>query len=103
MDKITALEKAKKFTDITVDRFNPSKVFLYGSFANGNYNEFSDIDIAVVVKKLDQGYMDALFSLWTLRWDIETMIEPTLFVEGQDPSGFLEYIEKYGELLFSAN
>ena len=103
MDKVEALKKARDFTKLTVDKLNPVKVFLYGSFANGNWHKYSDIDVAVVVKELEQDYMDTVFMLWKLRRDIDTMIEPKLFVVGQDPSGFLEYIEKYGELLYSAN
>ena len=103
MDKIEAVAKATAFAQLTVDKLHPVKVFLYGSFANGNWHEYSDIDVAIVVKELEHDYMQTVFMLYNLRWDVDTLIEPKLFIEGNDPSGFLEYIEKYGELLYSAN
>ena len=103
MDKITALEKAKVYTKLAVELLQPVKVFLYGSFANGNWHEYSDIDIAFVVKKLDNGYLETLTMLYNLTWQVDNIIEPSLFIEGKDSSGFLEYIEKYGELLYKEN
>ena len=100
MDKSEALNITKNFGLLIKDKFNPCKVFLFGSYANNTFNENSDIDVAVIVKTLDGDYLNNLKSLYKLRKQINLLIEPVLFVEGKDPSGFLEYIEKNGELAF---
>jgi predicted nucleotidyltransferase len=101
MDKNEALKITKEFALLIKDILNPSKVFLYGSYANNQYHENSDIDIAVIVNKLDGNYLTNLSLLYKLRKQINLSIEPVLFIEGKDPSGFLEYIEKTGELAYS--
>jgi len=101
MDKNEALKITKEFALLIKDILNPSKVFLYGSYANNQYHENSDIDIAVIVNRLDGNYLTNLSLLYKLRKQINLSIEPVLFIEGKDPSGFLEYIEKTGELAYS--
>jgi predicted nucleotidyltransferase len=103
MDKNDAIKKAKVFSELIKSDFNPSKVFLYGSYANGNWNEDSDIDIAVVVNSLQLDYIASLSLLYKLRRNIDILIEPVLFIEGKDPSGFLAEIEKNGKLIYSIN
>ena len=101
MDKNEALKKTKDYALLIRDKFNPLKVFLFGSYADNNYNENSDIDIAVVVSDLNGDYLTNLNQLYKLRKQIDISIEPVLFIEGKDPSGLLDYIEKYGELAYS--
>ena len=103
MDKITALEKAKAFTKLATKHIKPVKVYLYGSYSKGNWHEYSDIDVAFVVKMTDEDYFETLTMLYGLTWQVDNTIEPFLFIQGKDPSGFLEDIEKYGELLYSEN
>ncbi len=69
---------------------------MYGSYASGQQREHSDIDVAVVVNKLDQDFFSYAPLLWRLRMDIDTLIEPLLFVKGKDESGFLSSIQKNG-------
>lgn len=103
MDKIEALTIAKKYSELLIESFHPSKVYLYGSFANGNWTSESDIDIAVIVRTLQYDYLKSLNLLYRLRREINDNIEPVLFIEGRDPSGFLESILINGELLYSVN
>jgi predicted nucleotidyltransferase len=103
MDKNEALTIAKKYSDLLIESFHPSKVYLYGSFANGNWTSESDIDIAIVVRSLQYDYLKSLNLLYKLRREIDCNIEPVLFIESRDPSGFLESILKNGELLYSKN
>jgi len=103
MDKKEAIEKVKKFSELIREDFKPVKVFLYGSYANGNWNSDSDIDVAVIVKSLSSDYLLSLNLLYKLRRKIDTLIEPILFIEGKDPSGFLSDIKSKGELIYSDN
>ncbi len=50
MDKKTALEIVKKYIDFLKDnKFNIQKAYIFGSYAKGNFNEDSDIDLAIVM------------------------------------------------------
>ncbi|MCX6146521.1 MAG: nucleotidyltransferase domain-containing protein [Candidatus Kapabacteria bacterium] len=103
MDKDEALKIVKNYTDLLIENFKPSKIYLYGSFANGNWSSDSDIDVAVVVKSLKLDYLQSLSLLYKIRREINSNIEPTLFIEGKDPSGFLENIINTGEIIYSSN
>jgi predicted nucleotidyltransferase len=103
MDKRKAIKIAQDFAMLIKDKINPSKVFLYGSYANDTFHENSDIDIAIIVKKLNGDYLSNLNMLYKLRRQINIFIEPVIFIEAQDPSGFLEYIEKNGVLAYFNN
>ncbi|MGN6541665.1 MAG: nucleotidyltransferase domain-containing protein [Ginsengibacter sp.] len=43
--------KIQEVTDIIVEEIQPEKVFLFGSYASGNADKNSDLDIIVVVNK----------------------------------------------------
>ncbi len=78
----------------------PQMVILYGSYARGNPHEYSDIDIAVVVKKIGRNYFNVCEKLTGLVWDIDTRIEPLLLESEADKSGFLDSILKYGKIIY---
>ena len=48
LDKTTVVNTVKHYADAVKNEFSPSAVILYGSYANGNPHEDSDIDVAVV-------------------------------------------------------
>ncbi len=71
-----------------VKRLNPYLVILFGSFATGDINEGSDIDI-LVVADFKEGFLDRIKGLM----DINTFkipIEPI----GYTPNEFKEMMEK---------
>ena len=43
-----ALREARVFAECAAERLAPAAVILYGSFARGDFNEWSDIDVLVV-------------------------------------------------------
>ena len=51
MDRDNAIRIARQYKDAISGHFNPTKVYLYGSYSKGTQREDSDIDIAVVVPK----------------------------------------------------
>ena len=57
------------------------KVYLYGSYAKGNANPDSDIDVAVIVPT----YGDRKFEISALLWrdtrEVSFLIEPVLMAE----------------------
>ena len=84
---------------------NPVSVILFGSYVNGNPHEWSDIDIAVLVKNIEgEDWYNSRILLQKIRWreDNFTDIEPHLLDESNDPSGFVEHVIKTGEVVYQA-
>jgi len=99
-DKTTALNNAKKYAILIGEKINPLKIILYGSYANGNHNVNSDIDIAVIVENIPDNYLELAIMLNKLTRTIDNRIEPLLLEENDDRSGFLSTIISKGITLF---
>jgi uncharacterized protein len=103
MDKNAVIEKVAQYANLVCNYFPVKKVILYGSYAKGTAKEYSDIDVAVVVDKIEGDFLEAETRLFNLTHDIETSIEPVLFEDGDtDTGGFFEEIQKTGEVIYSA-
>jgi len=96
MDKTTALEHAKRYAGLVCKEVSPCRVFLFGSLANGNFNENSDIDIAVVKDFLDDNYWELTKKLNRLTRNIDNRIEPVLLQPQDNQSGFLSTVLRSG-------
>lgn len=83
MDKEQALKLAKRYKEMVAEKLPLKAVYLYGSYSKGNYTEDSDIDIAVVVDKLNDNFFEDTPLLWKLRRKISTLIEPVLLTEDE--------------------
>lgn len=61
---------------------NLCDIYLYGSYARGDYNTESDIDIVAIVKGERQELQDQLKKIWDvvsdLELDYEVIISPTV-------------------------
>ena len=80
MDKKDALNIAVKYADAVKSKYNYVKIILFGSYAKGNFNENSDIDIAVILKDYNN-LIDIQLDLMRLRRKIDSRIEPHPFRE----------------------
>ena len=58
---------------------NLHSLYLYGSYANGNFNKDSDIDIAVVADGFTGDVVEDTFMLMKIRRNIDKRIEPHPF------------------------
>ena len=92
MDKKEIDKKLKKYVSLIREEYSPKKIVLYGSYARGNYTEYSDIDVAVIVEEIKGDFLELITRLYKLRRNIDTKIEPVLLEENNDRSGFLESI-----------
>ena len=79
MDKKQALLIARKYINVVKDFYPIQKALLFGSFAKGNYNEHSDIDIAIIFKQIDD-VIQRQIELMKLRRAIDLRIEPHPFI-----------------------
>ena len=97
MTKNEAIEIAKRFKNLIDGKIEYDRVYLYGSYAKGEDRKFSDIDIAVVVNSCEKNYMDLVKTLWKLRREVDTRIEPILLIKNRDITGFYDEIKRTGE------
>ncbi len=89
-DKVKeSYNRIKHFTENLIETLNPKCIILYGSFARGDFNERSDIDIIVIAKNLPENYFERTKLLYE---QIKTPvpIEPL----GYTPSEFIKMIYK---------
>ncbi|MCL1820868.1 MAG: nucleotidyltransferase domain-containing protein [Oscillospiraceae bacterium] len=102
MDKQQAISLASKFANQVLTEFSPKEIVLYGSYAKGNPNDLSDIDVAVIYDEYKDNRLESSGRLWRMAWDAEGFIEPVLLEILYDPSGFVENVRKHGIILYSA-
>ncbi len=85
------------------------RVILYGSYAEGSANEYSDIDLAIISPDVtDENFIEYLQMLTrAIPRKIEVDIEPLIFssdeYENVSPLEFLGEIKKKGKVLFEQN
>jgi len=92
----SVIEKVKQFAGIVKQAMPVKKIILYGSYARESEHPGSDIDIAVIVDRIDGDYLELSAKLFEMVRDIDVRIEPVLLNENADKSGFIESIMKYG-------
>jgi predicted nucleotidyltransferase len=109
MSKSEVKALIRAYADILIkNRFRFKQIYLFGSYATGKANEFSDIDVAVVVGRLPmgKGYLAKKTRLLQLTAGADVRIEPILLDESDlkedDISIMGEEVRKYGILVVSA-
>lgn len=95
------MNSVNQYAEAVVRTFSPEAIFLYGSYANGNARQDSDIDIAVMFEQYNDSLLDGLQGLYKLRRNIDDRIEPVLIEAHQDKSGFAKHIRQTGYLIYS--
>jgi predicted nucleotidyltransferase len=80
MDNSEAVNIARDYAVILKKNYIFSKLYLFGSYAKGNFNVDSDIDIAVVFEDYDSKD-EMQLNLMRLRRKIDSRIEPHPFRE----------------------
>lgn len=79
------------------------QIILFGSYVSGHPREDSDIDVAVVLHDVDAAdYLAILKRLCALRTPIDPMIEPHLMLETGNNGGFLQEVQRTGEVIYRA-
>ncbi len=96
MDKKEVIAKLKKFKVLLSKEMSFDKLILYGSYAKESHSADSDIDVAVVVDKIEGDFFSTRPLLWRVRREVDDRIEPVLLDKSNDPSGFLAEVMKNG-------
>ena len=103
MDKTNVIGIVRQYAELVNSAFESKKIFLFGSYAKGNYREDSDIDVAVVLKDFENA-IDIQLELMKLRRKIDSRIEPHPFREQdfEQSNPLASEILKYGQEILSA-
>ncbi len=103
MDKEKVRRLVEEYAKLVVSNMVVNKIILYGSYARGDFRKDSDIDVAVVVPRssISDDILKDMAKLFKLRRSISNDIEPVLLIDEDDPSGFLESISQYGEVVYT--
>jgi len=86
LPKDFALELVRRYKEIIAPHFDSEmKVMMFGSYANGHPHEWSDIDVAVIVPKVDKDkWMETVVSLNRAVDTVSCYIEPILLESNED-------------------
>ena len=103
MDKEKVRRLVEEYAKLVVSNMVVNKIILYGYYARGDFRKDSDIDVAVVVPRssISDDILKDMAKLFKLRRSISNDIEPVLLIDEDDPSGFLESISQYGEVVYA--
>lgn len=74
-------EKIEEYKETIVKKLKPKRIILFGSFARGDYNEGSDIDL-IVIKDWNETFLDRIKVLLELN-DQKLPIEPIGYAEDE--------------------
>jgi predicted nucleotidyltransferase len=81
MDKEAAFDSVKRYLSFLKEKdFSIRKAYIFGSYAKGNFNDDSDIDLAVVMNNLSNSYTMQV-ELMKISRKFDTRIEPHPFDE----------------------
>ena len=96
MDKNEAVSIVSRYASLLSEKVTFSQCILFGSFAKDTSNSESDIDVAIVVPASAGDFFSLRPLLWKIRRAVDDRIEPVLFTEDHDESGFLTEIRSHG-------
>lgn len=106
MDKIPVnIEHAVKqyINNLKKTNIDLQKIILFGSYVNGNYKDYSDIDIAIVSKDFSGIRYDDRIKVGkaTLKSDPRIEPHPISYEDYKSPNPFVEEILKTGIVIYN--
>lgn len=94
MGKTEAVLKARAYLSIIKGFLHVESAYLFGSYATGYARSDSDIDIGIFIDAPVDDYFAVVKMLFKARRGVDPLIEPHLFIAGNDSSGFHEEVKK---------
>ena len=102
MDQKKAINIVQQYVELIKQNYKVKQIYLFGSYAKGNAEEDSDIDVAIVLDRIGDDYLAQSTKLFQLRRKIDLRIEPVLLEFNNDISGFLYEIVSTGILIYQS-
>ncbi len=102
MDQNKIINIVKKYAELVKQNYSVNQIYLFGSYAKGNAREESDIDVAIILDKIGDDYLEQSTKLFQLRRKIDLRIEPVLLELNNDISGFLNEIQTKGIQIYQS-
>lgn len=103
-NKTMIKNKINEFIKTLEKHVSINKVILYGSWASGNPDEFSDIDLAIFSPDFGKHKLKELQLLSKLAWGIDESIEAIPYsvdqLKNDDPTNFAYNIIRNGEIIY---
>jgi predicted nucleotidyltransferase len=91
----TIIKKAAAYLSETFDR---PEIFVFGSFSNGKFTEYSDLDMALFLEDYDKySLKDFARILFYIQNHISSRIELHFFPKKNEPLTFSEHIKNTGK------
>ena len=98
MGQNDVIDSVRRYKQLVLENLGQAKVYLFGSYSKGTAREDSDIDVAVVVPKVEEDFLKTSSMLWMLTWNVNTLIEPVL-IEEAHPSPLFDEVLRTGVLV----
>ena len=98
MGQNDVIDSVRRYKQLVLENLGQAKVYLFGSYSKGTAREDSDIDVAVVVPKVEEDFLKTSSMLWMLTWNVNTLIEPVL-IEEDHPSPLFDEVLRTGVLV----
>lgn len=86
---------ARSCKEVILPLVSDARVYLYGSCSRNEAHKDSDIDVAVVVPKIQGDWLGISSALWLATLKVDTSIEPVL-IEECNPSPLYEDVMCHG-------
>lgn len=99
MDKARySIDDLKKIIVPIAEKYHISKVYLFGSFARGDQNDISDLDL-----RIEKGELKGMFALCGFYTEVEEALhmKVDILTTGSLDEDFLKKIEKDEVLLYA--
>ncbi|MBR0514269.1 MAG: nucleotidyltransferase domain-containing protein [Clostridia bacterium] len=96
---IYTIEKIKQRIEPVARKYGISTIWLFGSYARGEANENSDVDLLI-----EGGWIRTLFQLASLRLELEEVHKKSvdLITIGNNNEDFLQKIRQEAVILYNA-
>ncbi len=93
-----SIEDLKEIIVPIAEKYHISKVYLFGSFARGDFNEQSDIDL-----RIEKGELKGMFALCGFYTEVEEALQMKvdILTTGSLEEDFLKEIEKDEVMLYA--
>lgn len=96
MDTQEAVVLARAYADRVKQILDYDSAYLFGSYAAGQQDQDSDVDVGIIASELGEDYLELMKKLYRMRRELDVRIEPHLYVQGHDPLDFAEGVVKSG-------